>query len=117
MAQNVLYLSNGLVLIVVVGRSSAEGRSSSPPLSSGLRLFNVTGLSIAIGLSTALETLCAQAYGARAYLLLGGLLQRALAVQFAVFISIGTFWYFGLDAASFTFSAKKKSWPSLPRTL
>ena len=96
--QNVLYLSNGLVLIVVVGHS-AGGEKQLAAAVLGTSLFNVTGLSIAIGLSTALETLCAQAYGARAYLLLGGLLQRALAVQLAVLAFVGAFWYLGLDAA------------------
>jgi len=106
-AQNILYLSNGLVLIVVVGHSGG-GEKQLAAAVLGTSLFNVTGLSIAIGLSTALETLCAQAYGARAYLLLGGLLQRALAVQFAAFSFIGVFWYFGLDTALIHFFGQEK---------
>ena len=97
--QNVLYLSNGLVLIVVVGQGGLGGEKQLAAVVLGTSLFNVTGLSVAIGLSTALETLCAQAYGARAYLLLGGLLQRALAVQLAVLAAVGAFWHLGLDGA------------------
>ena len=118
--QNILYLSNGLVLIVVVGHSAGKkeegggaggGGGGEKQLAAavlGTSLFNVTGLSIAIGLSTALETLCAQAYGARAYLLLGGLLQRALAVQAAAFSLVGAFWFFGLDAALIHFFGQER---------
>lgn len=106
-AQNILYLSNGLVLVVVIGHS-AGGEKQLAAAVLGTSLFNVTGLSIAIGLSTALETLCAQAYGAQAYLLLGGLLQRALAVQSAAFTLIGAFWYFGLDTALVHFFGQEK---------
>lgn len=96
--QNILYLSNSVVLIVVIGHS-AGGEKQLAAAVLGTSLFNVTGLSIAVGLSTALETLCAQAFGARAFLLLGGLLQRALAVQSAALALVGAFWCFGLDTA------------------
>lgn len=63
----------------------------------GTSLFNVTGLSLAIGLSSALETLCAQAVGAGEHRALGGLLQRAIAVGAVVVAGVLAIWFGPLE--------------------
>lgn len=65
----------------------------------GTSLFNVTGLSLAIGLSSALETLCAQAVGAGEHRALGGLLQRGIACGGVVVAGVLALWFGPLPAA------------------
>jgi Na+-driven multidrug efflux pump len=50
------------------------------------------GLSLALGLSAGMETLCGQAYGAGAYTRVGVILQRALLVCWTVCIPVGFLW-------------------------
>ncbi|EFJ25909.1 hypothetical protein SELMODRAFT_148678 [Selaginella moellendorffii] len=57
-------------------------------------LANVTGYSILLGLGSALETLCGQAYGAKLYTRLGVYLQRAVFVEFLAAIPIAIVWFF-----------------------
>ncbi|KAG1670897.1 hypothetical protein FOA52_000399 [Chlamydomonas sp. UWO 241] len=56
-------------------------------------LYNVTGLSVVIGLAAGMETLCGQAYGAGRYKVLGLVAQRALIVCLAVCIPIIALWW------------------------
>ncbi|KAL6903572.1 hypothetical protein ACP4OV_004385 [Aristida adscensionis] len=55
-------------------------------------LANVTGFSLLIGLSTAMDTLCGQAFGARRYGLLGVYKQRAMLVLAVACIPIAAVW-------------------------
>lgn len=55
-------------------------RRAPPAAVLGNSIFNVSGLSLMIGLSQALETLCGQAYGARQYSMVGVYLQRSLVI-------------------------------------
>ena len=64
----------------------------------GTSLFNVTGLSLVIGLASGLETLCAQAAGAGEHAALGLLLQRALLLNGAVVAAVLGGWFTGLPA-------------------
>lgn len=69
-----------------------------PAVVLGTSLYNVTGLSLAIGLSSALETLCAQAAGAGEHAALGLLLQRALFVLGATAAAVLAVWFGPLPA-------------------
>ncbi len=55
-------------------------------------LYNVTGLSLLIGLASAMETLCGQAFGAKNYRMLGLELQRATLICLVACIPISIFW-------------------------
>lgn len=56
-------------------------------------LANVTGFSVQVGLSSALQTLAGQAFGAGAYLALGVLYQRALLVIGASMLAVSAMWF------------------------
>lgn len=66
------------ITLVCVGRS---GELAAVGLA--MSYSNALGFSINVGLSQAIDSLCSQAYGAGAYLLLGDVLQRALLVMAA----------------------------------
>lgn len=53
----------------------------------------VSGTSLIIGLATALETLCGQAYGAKQYHMLGIYMQRAIVVLYLVAVPIAAVWW------------------------
>jgi len=61
---------------------------------SGLALSfsNLCGIAMIVGLDTATQTLCSQAYGAKNYRLFGILIQRALILQLLVIVSILPLW-------------------------
>ncbi len=69
----------GLTIIgaLFIGRLGPEQLSVSVLASS---IYNVAGLSVALGLSSGMETLCGQAFGAGDYKTLGLVLQRAVLV-------------------------------------
>lgn len=58
----------------------------------GLMWCNITGFSIVWGGMTALDTLGSQAYGAKAYTLVGVLAQRALVISTAVAVPVAFCW-------------------------
>ncbi|XP_072980771.1 protein DETOXIFICATION 16-like [Typha angustifolia] len=53
---------------------------------------NVTGFSVLLGMGTALDTLCGQAYGAKQYRMLGIHMQRAMVVLFLVCFPLAFVW-------------------------
>jgi MATE family multidrug resistance protein len=59
----------------------------------GNMLCNITGYSLAFGLSTALDTLIAQAYGAKAYPLMGLHAQRAAVIMTLFSIPVAGVWW------------------------
>eukprot|EP00742_Colponemidia_sp_Colp-10_P004558 GILJ01004864.1.p1 GENE.GILJ01004864.1~~GILJ01004864.1.p1 ORF type:complete len:673 (+),score=84.43 GILJ01004864.1:46-2019(+) len=56
--------------------------------------INITALAVSVGISSALETLCTQAYGAQNFRLLGVYLQRSCVIQSLFFIPIAVLWCF-----------------------
>lgn len=59
---------------------------------------NITGLVIVQGLSTCLDTLCSQAFGAGKYHLVGIYFQRCTFLILSVFVPISFFWIFASEA-------------------
>uniref|UniRef100_A0A0E0A9Y7 Protein DETOXIFICATION n=1 Tax=Oryza glumipatula TaxID=40148 RepID=A0A0E0A9Y7_9ORYZ len=57
----------------------------------------VTGFSLLLGLASALDTLCGQAFGARQYHLLGVYKQRAMLLLTAVSVPLAVAWYYTGD--------------------
>eukprot|EP00879_Flechtneria_rotunda_P027356 GHRR01029303.1.p1 GENE.GHRR01029303.1~~GHRR01029303.1.p1 ORF type:complete len:272 (+),score=31.02 GHRR01029303.1:657-1472(+) len=55
-------------------------------------LYNVSGISITIGLASAMDTLCGQAFGAHRYTLLGEVLQRARVICWCCCLPIALLW-------------------------
>ncbi|KAJ7954180.1 Protein DETOXIFICATION [Quillaja saponaria] len=55
---------------------------------------SVTGFSVLLGMGSALETLCGQAYGARQYHMLGVHTQRAMLVLLTLSIPLSLIWYY-----------------------
>ncbi|XP_047964187.1 protein DETOXIFICATION 16-like [Salvia hispanica] len=53
----------------------------------------VTGFSVLLGMVSALETLCGQAYGAKQYQMLGVYTQRAALVVLALSVGLAVVWY------------------------
>lgn len=55
---------------------------------------NITGFAVIQGLSTCLDTLCCQAYGAKKYHLVGVYFQRCVALVLTIYIPVCFFWWF-----------------------
>eukprot|EP00891_Asterochloris_glomerata_P000920 jgi/Astpho2/920/Aster-00759 len=96
------YTAN-IISLAYVGRLSAHnlaaavlGNSTAWPHSGmsvhASSLFNVTGFSVLMGLSSAMETLCGQNFGAGNYAALGVILQRSLLISGIVFAMIMALW-------------------------
>ncbi|KAI8466628.1 MAG: mate-domain-containing protein [Monoraphidium minutum] len=79
-----------LVSTVFVGRLDDAVALGGVVLASSV--YNVSGVSMVIGLSSALDTLCGQAYGAAQYRLMGVYLQRALLICWALCLPIAAIW-------------------------
>ncbi|DBA93746.1 hypothetical protein WJX82_004690 [Trebouxia sp. C0006] len=88
-AQAILSFSSTLVSMAFIGHLGKHELSAAVL---GTSLFNVTGLSILIGLCSAMETLCGQSFGAKNYSNLGIILQRALLVTAAACVLVVSFW-------------------------
>ncbi|KAF8779271.1 hypothetical protein HU200_002952 [Digitaria exilis] len=58
---------------------------------------SVTGLSVLLGMASALDTLCGQAYGARQYTLLGIYKQRAMLLLTLVSVPLAVVWFYTGD--------------------
>ena len=63
-------------------------------ISLAVSMANVTGVSLMIGLSSALDTLCAQAFGAQKFHLLGEHLQRAILILSIPAFATSMLWFF-----------------------
>ncbi|PRQ40239.1 putative multi antimicrobial extrusion protein [Rosa chinensis] len=60
----------------------------------GSSFASVTGYSILLGMGSALETLCGQAYGAKRYHMLGVHMQRGILTLLAVSIPLALIWFY-----------------------
>lgn len=70
------------------------GQLSLSSASIATSLSNVTGFSVLFGMSSALETLCGQAYGAKMYQRLGTYTYGAIACLFIVCLPVSLIWIF-----------------------
>ncbi|GAB7362211.1 hypothetical protein MBLNU230_g2236t1 [Neophaeotheca triangularis] len=88
------FLQNSLTLtsIFTVGHI---GKIELGAVSLGSMTANITGYAVYQGLSTSLDTLCAQAYGSGNKKLVGLQLQRMVYFLWLVTIPIATIWFFG----------------------
>ncbi|KAJ7528745.1 hypothetical protein O6H91_15G017100 [Diphasiastrum complanatum] len=87
---NVLQSSIQLVSLMFVGHL---GELSLASASIALSFANVSGFSVLLGMGSALETLCGQAYGGKQFYLLGVYMQRALIVLNLAAILISFVWF------------------------
>ncbi|KAL9682371.1 hypothetical protein QQ045_014167 [Rhodiola kirilowii] len=78
-----------IVTIMFVGHLSVTALSGA---ALGYSFVSVTGISVIIAMSSALDTLCGQAYGAKQFRLVGIHLQRAIVVQLATCILLTALW-------------------------
>ncbi|ETV81812.1 hypothetical protein H257_05383 [Aphanomyces astaci] len=85
----VLELTPGLVSLVLVGQMAAEDTKRFVDAAAlSVMYLNLTALSVGIGLATAMDTLCAQAYGAGNIRHIGLYLQTGAVVLSAAFVPI-----------------------------
>ncbi|EFJ30475.1 hypothetical protein SELMODRAFT_270709 [Selaginella moellendorffii] len=87
---NLVQFSRTIVSVMFVGHLGELELSSASIASS---FCVVTGYSLLMGLGSALETLCGQAYGAKQYHLLGVYMQRAMILLNIVCLPIAVMWY------------------------
>ncbi|GLT35050.1 hypothetical protein SLA2020_095340 [Shorea laevis] len=80
-----------VISIMFVGHSGELPLASASMASS---FASVTGFSILLGMGSALETLCGQAYGAKQYNMLGIYTQRAMLTLLALSIPLAIIWFF-----------------------
>jgi len=85
-----LQFAQATLAVAAVGRACSRAELAAAVL--GGSIFNATGVAVAVGLASAMEGLCASALGAgdetRCWLVLG----RALLLQAAVAVPLGTLW-------------------------
>ncbi|MCO5571741.1 hypothetical protein L7F22_025489 [Adiantum nelumboides] len=86
---NLLLFAVPTTSVMFVGHISELALSGA---SLAYSITNVTGLSLLMGLASALDILCGQAYGAQQYSLVGLYLQRALIVLYACSIPLAILW-------------------------
>lgn len=86
---NLLQYSSRMISVMLVGHLGELALSSASIATS---FANVSGFTLLMGMASALETLCGQAYGAKQYHLLGIYLQRAIFVLFCVSIPVAVVW-------------------------
>ncbi|XP_078170141.1 protein DETOXIFICATION 16-like isoform X2 [Carex rostrata] len=101
--QKQLYLAGPLILVSLLQYSLQVislmfaghlGELSLSGASVATSFANVTGFSVLLGMGTALDTFCGQAYGAKQYRLLGIYLQRAVFVLLLTSIPLAIIWAF-----------------------
>jgi MATE family multidrug resistance protein len=86
---NLLQYCLQVISVMMVGHLGELALSSASIATS---FAGVTGLHVLMGMASALETLCGQAYGAKQYHLLGIQLQRAIVALFCVSIPLAVIW-------------------------
>jgi multidrug resistance protein, MATE family len=89
MLNNLAGYALSIVGAVYIGQLGALPLAASVLANS---VYNCTGLSLALGLSAGMETLCGQAYGGGAYARVGIVLQRALLVCWTVCLPVVVLW-------------------------
>lgn len=87
----------GVVTTFVAGHLGADDLAAA---SIGLTTLNIIGLAIIEGMATALDTLCAQAYGSGHAAKVGLHVQRMLLLMAAACVPIGVFWVFSAPVLS-----------------
>ncbi|RWR90834.1 protein DETOXIFICATION 16 isoform X1 [Cinnamomum micranthum f. kanehirae] len=86
---SVLQYSLQVISVMFVGHLGELALSSASLATS---FATVTGFSLLLGMGSALDTLCGQAYGANQYRLLGVYMQRAIFVLIIVSIPLSVIW-------------------------
>ncbi|KAK8097286.1 mate-domain-containing protein [Apiospora kogelbergensis] len=86
-----LQYSQTVITTAVAGHLSADDLAAT---SIGLTTLNIVGLATFEGMATALDTLCAQAYGSGNLKGVGLHVQRMLLLMLAALVPIGAFWIF-----------------------
>eukprot|EP01135_Chromosphaera_perkinsii_P005260 Nk52_evm10s328 gene=Nk52_evmTU10s328 len=84
-----LQIFPGMVNVVFLGHLGVEALGAS---TLATMYINVTGLSLGLGLATAMDTLCSQAYGANNKKMLGVILQRGILILGLISIPIFGIW-------------------------
>ncbi|EXB65593.1 MATE efflux family protein DTX1 [Morus notabilis] len=85
-------LQNSIQLISVMFNGHL-GELSLSSASLATSFASVTGFSVLLGMASALETLCGQAYGAKQYHLLGIHMQRAVLTLLTISIPLSVIWF------------------------
>jgi len=86
---NLLQYFLQVISVMLVGHLGELALSSAAIATS---FAGVTGFSVLMGMGSALETLCGQAYGAKQYHVLGIQMQRAIFALFCVSIPLAVIW-------------------------
>ncbi|XP_011070680.1 protein DETOXIFICATION 16 isoform X1 [Sesamum indicum] len=89
-AVNMLQYCLQVISVMFVGHLGELALSSASMATS---FASVTGFTLLLGMGSALETLCGQAYGAKQYHMLGVYTQRAILILLAVSIALAVIWY------------------------
>ncbi|KAK7269830.1 hypothetical protein RIF29_22588 [Crotalaria pallida] len=90
-AVSLLQYSLQMISIMFVGHL---GKLPLSGVSLGNSFASVTGYSVLLGMGSALETLCGQAYGAKQYHMLGIHTQRAMLVLLGLSIPLSLVWFY-----------------------
>ncbi|XP_038984573.1 protein DETOXIFICATION 16-like isoform X2 [Phoenix dactylifera] len=88
-ATNLLQKSLQMISVMFVGHLGELALSGASMATS---FAGVTGFSLLLGMSSALDTLCGQAFGARSYRMLGIHMQRAMLVLMLTSIPLAAVW-------------------------
>ncbi|KAI1475632.1 hypothetical protein K445DRAFT_315894 [Daldinia sp. EC12] len=88
-ATYLLQYSYSIITTFVAGHLSADALAAA---SVGMTTMNIVGFATVEGMATALDTLCAQAYGSGNLLNVGLHVQRMLVLMVLAIIPIGAFW-------------------------
>ncbi|KAJ4416935.1 hypothetical protein N0V82_006485 [Gnomoniopsis sp. IMI 355080] len=88
-ATYLLQYSFFVILTIVAGHLGPNDLAAA---SIGITTMNVVGLAVFEGMATALDTLCAQAYGSGNHVGVGLYIQRMLLLMGLVTVPIGVFW-------------------------
>lgn len=88
-ATYLLQYSFTVITTIVAGRLGAEELAAS---SLALTTMNIIGFTIFEGMATALDTLCAQAYGSGRYTGVGMHIQRMMVLMAIVMVPVGAIW-------------------------
>ena len=87
---NILQFCVGALSLAITG--SFTGAESLAAAALALSFCNVSGVSLVVGISLVLETLCTQAFGAGNTAALGVFLQRALLLNAAIALVVSLIW-------------------------
>nr|XP_043622774.1 protein DETOXIFICATION 16-like [Erigeron canadensis] len=88
---NLLVCALSMISLVFVGHLGKLALSGASVATS---FTSVTGLSLMVGLSSALDTFCGQSFGATKYHLLGIHMQRAMIVLMSVSVPLAVIWFY-----------------------